>query len=93
MNYILNIVGLAIDAIAAIVLWYDSQRVISSIVHIINSIRPGIGIWRDKQISESDLKKFEIEVQKSSRLSIRGFILLIIGFLCQLGAAIITDRK
>jgi hypothetical protein len=81
---IFGITAAAISILGTFVIWNDAQEVNKKTTELLLEVASKIGIWVDNPLSKEKLEEMRMRERKSSHLNIRGFVLLIIGFIVQL---------
>jgi len=88
----LAITGLIFSIIGTIIIWIDSQYSIKTMSVLLEDVASRVGYWQDNTMETYKMETFKLNLEKASKLDIRGFILLMIGFVLQ-GLSIIDLKK
>lgn len=89
MEHVLNICGAVLSILGTAFIWVDAQKVGKKMTNfLLEEIAPTIGRWQDDPIDDDKINEFRDILKKSSKINIRGFIFLILGFILQLVANI-----
>jgi hypothetical protein len=84
LDKIFGIAAAAISIFGTYVIWKDAQEVNKKTAELLLEVASKIGIWVDNPLSKVKLEEMRMREEKSSHLNIRGFVLLILGFVLQL---------
>ena len=86
------LIGLVFSISGTIIIWMDSQNSIHALSVLLENVATKIGYWQDNQIEPEKINDFNQALYKASHLDLRGFILLMFGFLFQ-GFSLINFNK
>ncbi len=81
---LLTIIGLALSTFGTILIWIDSQLFIKRIMTFLLEVIYTIGVKQEKNENQNRINALRKSIQESTRLKMRGFLLLFLGFIVQI---------
>ena len=81
---LLTIIGLALSTFGTILIWIDSQLFIKRIMTFLLEVIYTIGVKQEKNDNQDRINTLRKSIQESTRLKMRGFLLLLLGFILQI---------
>ena len=81
---VISIVSIIISILGTYIIWDDSQKTILAITNLLMETTSTVGYWQDNAIDQVKIREFNISLQNASKLDIKGFCLLMFGFLLQI---------
>lgn len=80
----LTIIGLVVNTFGMLLIWIDSQAFVKGILNFMVDVVSTIGFSKDNPIDNNKISSLRATIQNSSRLKIRGFFLVLVGFIIQI---------
>ncbi|HEY4786548.1 MAG TPA: hypothetical protein VIH57_10885 [Bacteroidales bacterium] len=80
----LTIAGLIINAIGILLILFDSQAFVKGILNFMVDLISTIGFTKENPIDMHKIELLRNAISGYSKLNIRGFLLILVGFLIQI---------
>ena len=81
---LLMILGLGLSTCGTVLIWMDSQVFIKRIMGFLLEVILTIGVRQEKDTNQEKINVLRKSIQESTRFKMRGFLLLLLGFLVQI---------
>lgn len=88
INQFVNFLGAILSIAGTGMIWFDTQKTTKSISKLLLEVAETIGYWQDNPLESQKISGFKERTNESGKINKRGFILLFVGFICQLTAII-----
>lgn len=78
------LLGLGFTTLGTIFVWIDSQTFIKNIMFFLHEILSTVGVKQQKETNLEKVSGLRNSISSSTQFKMRGFILLLLGFLLQI---------
>lgn len=86
---LLMILGLGLSTCGTILIWVDSQSFLKRIMGFLLEVISTIGVKQEKNANQDNINALRKSIQESIRFKMRGFFLLLLGFIVQIISLVI----
>jgi len=81
---LLMILGLGLSTCGTILIWIDSQLFVKRMMGFLLEVISSIGVKQEKNANQDSKNALQKSIQQSTQFKMRGFFLLLLGFIVQI---------
>jgi hypothetical protein len=84
MDKLLPIIGLIVSTCGVLLIWRDSLTFVKGVLNFMIEVVSTIGFSKENTLDGEKISSLRTAIQNSSKLKVRGFLFVLVGFMLQI---------